>query len=405
MQIITLLPLLALLAAPLDAREHGAAGRRNVARHAQHVRAAEHLAANVARKEQLAQTNPKAIRRVKKRGANGCRVRGTTYSASTNATTSATASASSVVVSTSASVVSTPASSAATSASAVGGQNWAAPSASDAQSSAAPQSSAAAPAQSSAPVSNNVAGVTPNGIKAGTSGSDILPFLGNHVSWTWNYQATPWGSTDGKIYVPTLWGNGNTGSQDSGRVAAFEALTGSYPYVQGFYEPDCSPPMSSAIDPWTAAPLWNSAIAPWKAKGALLVSPGMCKQADEDWLTPFKNAIGGDNMWDITSVHINKVDMDGVRKVLDHYWNTYGKPMWVTEFACVNDVNGFTPCTDQGQINNYINNIVDLLENDSRVAAYSMSEGEGLGNVWPPMSNGQLTESGQTYLNAISKYH
>jgi hypothetical protein len=34
-----------------------------------------------------------------------------------------------------------------------------------------------------------------------------------------------------------------------------------------------------------------------------------------------------------------------------------------------------------------------------------MSEGMGLGDVWPPYKDGQLTESGRTYLNAISKYH
>jgi hypothetical protein len=133
--------------------------------------------------------------------------------------------------------------------------------------------------------------------------------------------------------MPTLWGNGNTGSQDWNRLEAFKSMNWNPQYVQGFYEPDCSPPMSSAIDPWTAAALWKSTIYPWKWKGATLVSPGMCKQADEDWLTPFKQAIGDDFMWDITSVHINKVDMDGVRKVLDHYWNTYGKPMFVTEVS------------------------------------------------------------------------
>lgn len=89
MQIITLLPLLALLAAPLtDARDHGAAGRRNVARHARHVRAADNIVANVARKEQLAQENPRAVRKVK-RGANGCRVKGAAFTPSSNATASA----------------------------------------------------------------------------------------------------------------------------------------------------------------------------------------------------------------------------------------------------------------------------------------------------------------------------
>lgn len=71
----------------------------------------------------------------------------------------------------------------------------------------------------------------------------------------------------------------------------------------------------------------------------------------------------------------------------------------------MDDANGFTPSTDQGQINAYINDMVDLLENDSRVYAYSMSEGMGLGDVWPPWKDGALTESGRTYLNAISKYN
>ncbi len=97
--------------------------------------------------------------------------------------------------------------------------------------------------------------------------------------------------------------------------------------------------------------------------------------------------------------------MAGVQKDLDYYWTTYGKPMWITEFACVDDANGFTPCTDQTQINTFINEIVDLFENDSRVYAYAYSTGEGLGDVWPLWSGSGLTASGQTYLNAISKYH
>lgn len=55
------------------------------------------------------------------------------------------------------------------------------------------------------------------------------------------------------------------------------------------------------------------------------------------------------------------------------------------------DVNGFVPCTDQNEINNYINQIVDLFEADSRIYAYAYSNGYGLGNVWPMVQNGQLT--------------
>lgn len=68
------------------------------------------------------------------------------------------------------------------------------------------------------------------------------------------------------------------------------------------------------------------------------------------------------------------------------------------------DQNGFTPCTDQNEINSFIMDIVDLFESDDRVYAYAYTDGNGLGTVWPPTKDGQLTESGQTYLDAISKY-
>lgn len=57
----------------------------------------------------------------------------------------------------------------------------------------------------------------------------------------------------------------------------------------------------------------------------------MCHQADETFLTPFKQLIITE--WDVTNLHINKKDMTGVKKDLDYYWNTYGKPMWVTEVS------------------------------------------------------------------------
>ena len=136
--------------------------------------------------------------------------------------------------------------------------------------------------------------------------------------------------------MPTLWGNGGTGGQDEQRLQDFLSMSWNPQYVQGFYEPDCSPPMSSAIDPQTAAGQWNNWVVPWRAKGALLVSPGMCKQFNEDWLTPFLNA--GATEWDITSIHINKIDVAGAQQDIDYYWNTYGKPIWVTEVSRIASV-------------------------------------------------------------------
>lgn len=125
----------------------------------------------------------------------------------------------------------------------------------------------------------------------------------------------------------------------------------------------------------------------------------------------------------------------------NHYMK-YGKPMWVTEFACVNgrwlyillykafhllsflaDSQGFTPCTDQVEINNFINEIVPYMQENPNILAYAYSNGLGLGNVWPLMQGDSLrypfylmrciktlssccqSESGRTYLAAIRKYH
>lgn len=129
-------------------------------------------------------------------------------------------------------------------------------------------------------------------------------------------------------------------------------------------------------------------------------------QSSETWLEQFNKA-SLSRSWDFTAVHIYKPDMAGVQADLDHYWTTYQKPIWVTEFACVNDVGGFVGCSDQGTVNTWIQNVVDLFEKNEHVMAYGYTDDGGtggLGPVWSPSANGALTESGQTYLSAISKY-
>ncbi|KAL7415240.1 glycosyl hydrolase catalytic core-domain-containing protein [Mrakia frigida] len=239
--------------------------------------------------------------------------------------------------------------------------------------------------------------------KAGVAGMDSLPWLNTKLGWWYDWNVTPVGDSGAATPVSMLWGAGTADATDAARLAAFQALSYVPSYLLGPNEPDCSAGGGSAgLSVADTAALWNTYIGPYKARGSMLGSPAMCHQAAETFLPGFKAAISVD--WDFTTVHINKNSMDGVRADLDHY-ATYGKPLWVTEFACVDDSSSFIPCTDQTKINTYINEIVDLLEADSRVMAYAYSDGMGLGSVWPTVSNGALSASGQTYLAAISKYH
>lgn len=54
------------------------------------------------------------------------------------------------------------------------------------------------------------------------------------------------------------------------------------------------------------------------------------------------------------------------------------------------DVNGFVPCTDQNEINTFINDIVPYFESHPHVYAYAYSNGLGLGNVWPLVNGNSL---------------
>lgn len=234
-----------------------------------------------------------------------------------------------------------------------------------------------------------------------------MQWMKDHIgSWSdWGADGDAMGSEGSPTKMAMIWGGGTADATDASRLSTFESLSYTPKYIIGYEEPDCaSGGGSSGLDVATAVGLWEAHVVPLQNKGSVVLSPSMCHQAAESgWLGPFKDQIS--QMWDITNVHINKNNMQGVQDDIDHYYNTYGKPLMVTEFACVDDSTGFVPCTDQGEINQFISDIVDLFEKNEHVLAYMYSDGMGLGDVWPTVSNGQLSASGQAYLNAISKYH
>ncbi|KAG6865179.1 hypothetical protein C0991_004622 [Blastosporella zonata] len=215
--------------------------------------------------------------------------------------------------------------------------------------------------------------LTPNGNKAGIAGGDAYTFFQDHIGWWYDWcdyfssgktlfldltlekpnHRTPHPSKSGKpIGVPMLWGAGTADPVDAARLAAFKQITSPPPYVLAYEEPDCPPGSGSAgMSVSSGVSGWERLIVPLGRKGSLMGSPSMCKQADETWLAQFGSQIS--TQWDFTAVHINKNNIAGVKKDIvsptplmhnrwalsvkqEHYWNTYKKPIWVTEFACVN---------------------------------------------------------------------
>ncbi|KAF2719832.1 glycoside hydrolase family 128 protein [Polychaeton citri CBS 116435] len=251
--------------------------------------------------------------------------------------------------------------------------------------------------------------LTPNGRKAGLSGyigiqeknafSDLAP----HISWYSDYTPnTP--DSNGVKGIGMLWGaDGSTCGVTPERLSIFNRLATDdvVPEIMfGFYEPDCSCDMSSDMSTSAGTAQWNSLLAPMAKKGTVLGSPSMCHQRDEIWLQPFIDG-GLDADWDVTSVHINKPNITGVKEDIEYYLSTYKKPIWVSEFACVDDKNGFVACTDQDQINTFISDAVNFFQGNDSVVAFGPSNGAHLGTVWPLTKDGELTASGKAYRDAI----
>lgn len=247
--------------------------------------------------------------------------------------------------------------------------------------------------------------LTPNGRKAGSAGGRAVRHWKDHIGWWYDWTPKPSGHDD-VPGVSMLWGNGHQGQFDADRLHAFQNLHETPKYVLGPNEPDCPGHDSADLRVDQGVSLWNQYIAPKGRAGSLLGSPAMCKQKDEDWLAQFRGQ-KLDADWDFTAIHVYKDNMQGVQQDIDHYWNKYKKPIWVTEFACVKDNPSFQPCQEQGRINNFINDVVDLFEKNEHVMAYAYTDGNGLAPNWAPTNNdgSQLSESGRTYLNAIKKYH
>ena len=251
--------------------------------------------------------------------------------------------------------------------------------------------------------------LSPHGKKAGLSGyvgiqgKAAFHQLAPHISWYSDYTPnTP--NFHGVKGVGMLWGasGSSCGSVVSDRLKTFESMIkhGVPDIMFGFYEPDCYCPDSSQMSTSAGAADWNKLLAPLGRKGTILGSPSMCKQYDETWLTPFKHSIS--HPWDVTAVHINKPNLAGAKQDIEYYAKKYKKPIWVAEFACVHDQGGWAPCTDQGEIDMFIKDVVNYFEHNEHVVAYGPSNGAGLGDAWPLTDNsGGLSHTGKTYLNAI----
>ncbi|KAG6079246.1 hypothetical protein E4U31_003744 [Claviceps sp. LM219 group G6] len=259
--------------------------------------------------------------------------------------------------------------------------------------------------------------VTPNGRKAGAAGVLSYLYFKDHVGWWYDKSPNPPGNDgstgmEGPLAIPMLYGSGSSDAQDAQWLEDWKSRIGPTPlFALGMHRPDRNTSLLPyVITPQTAAKLWKHHLAELGKKGTSLGTPAVIASSDDRWLNEFRHMkLEWD--WAFTAIHIYEPNLDAVKHHIDRYFFWYVKVIWVTEFGCRHDPARFveftgSPCEDQAYVNRLIRDMVDYFEAETRVAAYAypdLNENCALCTAIDENKH-TLTESGQTYLDAISKY-
>jgi hypothetical protein len=258
------------------------------------------------------------------------------------------------------------------------------------------------PTPSPSPKSGSSSGSSTNGARkvglawANPNDNDIAHFVTKNVGpvMTWSPYIPPIAKNLGLIPCPMLWG--------PKQIADFQRLVvpGYANVVLGMNEPNQQG--QSDLDPGYAAQLWKQYIQPLKAQGYALVTPA-CTNAPsgKTWMRAFMNACSGCH-FDGLALHWYGTDPQQMIAYLQDMHNTFGLPIWATEFACEN-FSGGAQCS-KDQVWNFMTTVKNFMDGTSWIAHYfAFGVLTNMGNVNPLNqlmgSNGYPNDLGYFYLN------
>ncbi|EPQ50644.1 hypothetical protein GLOTRDRAFT_133755 [Gloeophyllum trabeum ATCC 11539] len=232
--------------------------------------------------------------------------------------------------------------------------------------------------------------------KRGLSFTDVsqtTPF-GNSISWVFNWAPQMSGTlTPGVEYVPMLWGTSDFASWNASAKAAIE---GGSVHLLGFNEPDQSD--QANMSPIYAADAWRQYMEPFAGQ-AKLVSPAILNGPQgKAWMDQFFQACS-DCTVDAVALHIYNVDeaadVDSYEESVTAMYNTYNRPVWLTEFADTGE-----STSDQQTFLTQIQPFLDGADFVERYAYFSLDESStGVTSIFVN-PDGTLSDLGQTYASA-----
>jgi hypothetical protein len=243
------------------------------------------------------------------------------------------------------------------------------------------------PPPDAAPGTPDAAPPPPGACKRGVAynredGADA-PVLGQGVGWWYNWSESPGAAGDtlqnaGLEFVPMVFSGPPTRTIDVDAIVA--RIPAGSKYLLGFNEPNFG--NQANLTPQQAAAAWPQVEAIADRLGLKIVSPavnycgGNCNETDPFvWLDAFFAACHGCRV-DYVAFHWYACSKDALSSFLGQYENRYGKPIWLTEFACLDDPGDHSLAGQRA----YMHDAVPLLESDPKVFRYAWFIGRSFPN-------------------------
>jgi hypothetical protein len=239
------------------------------------------------------------------------------------------------------------------------------------------------------------------GIAYGYHSDADLAALSAGIGWWYNWAAQPDDTLMtgypglGVEFVPMVWG----GTFDPATLD--KQVPAGAKYLLTFNEPNFG--SQANLTPAQAAALWPKIEMFAKARGMKIVSPAVnycgspCNETDPFmWLSKFFAACTGCQV-DYVAMHWYACTKAALTSTLAKYEQQFGKPLWVTEFSCLDEK---SKVNDADELI-YLQDAVAALEADPMVFRYAWFTGRFTSN--PPVNllaatSGQLTPLGQKYV-------
>ncbi|KAJ2916493.1 hypothetical protein MD484_g3921, partial [Candolleomyces efflorescens] len=194
-------------------------------------------------------------------------------------------------------------------------------------------------------------------VPAFISGSRQVKYVYNWSPWEpeWMNQI-PWVE-----YVPMLWGEKQIGDFQKNVKA------GSARFVLGMNEPNQEG--QANIPAWRGVQLWRDYIQPLKSQGYTLGSPAPTNApSGKKWLQDFLSQCSNCNV-DFIATHWYGTDAQQFISHIQDYHNTFGRTIWITEYAC-QDFSGRNQQCSDGQVSSFMETTRNFMNSQSWVGAY-----------------------------------